>query len=252
MSEESIEDSKAPLIEHFIELRTRIIRSVIFLAFAFFIAFVISEEIYLFLVNPYEAIMGSGSQMIYTAPQEFLIVKLKIALFGGLLVSFPYFCMELYSFIAPGLYKKEKIAMAPYLIISPLLFMLGAITVHYIILPLALNFFAEMQINNKESITILMMPKVSEYLNFITSLIIAFGLCFQLPVFLALLARVGFVTSSLLKKGRKYAIVLVFLIAAFLTPPDLISQVGLALPTLLLYEISILIVSIIEKRKNNG
>ena len=239
MSEESIEDSKAPLIEHFIELRTRIIRSVIFLAFAFFIAFVISEEIYLFLVNPYEAIMGSGSQMIYTAPQEFLIVKLKIALFGGLLVSFPYFCMELYSFIAPGLYKKEKIAMAPYLIISPLLFMLGAITVHYIIMPLALNFFAEMQ-------------KVSEYLNFITSLIIAFGLCFQLPVFLALLARVGFVTSSLLKKGRKYAIVLVFLIAAFLTPPDLISQIGLALPTLLLYEISILIVSIIEKRKNNG
>ena len=106
MSEESIEDSKAPLIEHFIALRTRIIRSVIFLAFAFFIAFVMSEEIYLFLVNPYETIMGSGSQMIYTAPQEFLIVKLKIALFGGLLVSFPYFCMELYSFIAPGLYKK--------------------------------------------------------------------------------------------------------------------------------------------------
>ena len=252
MSEESIEDSKAPLIEHFIELRTRIIRSVCVLAVAFFIAFIISEEIYLFLVNPYETIMGSDSQMIYTAPQEFLIVKFKIALFGGLLVSFPYLCLELYSFISPGLYKKEKIAMAPYLIFSPLFFMLGAITVHFIIMPLALNFFAEMQIKNNDSITILMIPKVSEYLNFITSLIIAFGLCFQLPILFALLARVGFVTASLLRRGRKYAIILVFLIAAFLTPPDLISQIGLAIPTLLLYEISILIVSIIEKRKNDG
>ena len=134
---------------------------------------------------------------------------------------------------------------------SPILFFLGALTVHFFIMPLALNFFSDMQIKNANSVTVLMMPKVSEYLNLITSLIIAFGLCFQLPVLLSLLARVGFITSDYLKRGRKYAVVLVFLIAAFLTPPDLISQIGLAIPTLLLYEISIFIVSMIEKRKDN-
>ena len=242
--------------------------------------------------------MGSNSQMIYTAPQEFLMVKLKIALFGGLLITFPYFCLEIYSFISPGLYKKEKIAMAPYFIFSPILFLIGAVTVQFFIMPLALNFFSDMQIKDSDSISVLMMPKVSEYLNLITSLIIAFGLCFQLPVLLSLLlslihiseptrqsllsysflflylilfssiiigfclfvqlpvllsllARVGFITSAYLKKGRKYAIVLVFLVAAFLTPPDLVSQIGLAIPTLILYEISILIVSMIEKKNNN-
>ena len=178
-------------------------------------------------------------------------MKLKIALFGALLITFPYFCLEIYSFISPGLYKKEKIAMVPYSVCSPILFFLGALTVHFFIMPLALNFFSDMQIKNANSVTVLMMPKVSEYLNLITSLIIAFGLCFQLPVLLSLLARVGFITSDYLKRGRKYAVVLVFLIAAFLTPPDLISQIGLAIPTLLLYEISIFIVSMIEKRKDN-
>lgn len=251
MSEESIENSKAPLIEHFIELRKRILRSICVLSFTFLVAFLFSESIYLFLVDPYEQIMGENSQMIYTAPQEFLIVKLKIALFGALLITFPYFCLEIYSFIAPGLYKKEKIAMVPYFVCSPILFFLGALTVHFFIMPLALNFFSDMQIKNANSVTVLMVPKVSEYLNLITSLIIAFGLCFQLPVLLSLLARVGFITSDYLKRGRKYAVVLVFLIAAFLTPPDLISQIGLAIPTLLLYEISIFIVSMIEKRKDN-
>ena len=141
--------------------------------------------------------------------------------------------------------------MVPYFVCSPILFFLGALTVHFFIMPLALNFFSDMQIKNANSVTVLMMPKVSEYLNLITSLIIAFGLCFQLPVLLSLLARVGFITSDYLKRGRKYAVVLVFLIAAFLTPPDLISQIGLAIPTLLLYEISIFIVSMIEKRKDN-
>tara|TARA_Y100001970_G_C14187887_1_gene833638 strand:+ start:976 stop:1734 length:759 start_codon:yes stop_codon:yes gene_type:complete len=252
MNEESIETSKAPLIDHFIELRTRILRSIFILSVTFIFAFIFSENIYLFLVNPYEEIMGSNSQMIYTAPQEFLMVKLKIALFGGLLITFPYFCLEIYSFISPGLYKKEKIAMAPYFIFSPILFLIGAITVQFFIMPLALNFFSDMQIKDSDSISVLMMPKVSEYLNLITSLIIAFGLCFQLPVLLSLLARVGFITSAYLKRGRKYAIVLVFLIAAFLTPPDLVSQIGLAIPTLILYEISILIVSMIEKKNNNN
>jgi sec-independent protein translocase protein TatC len=253
MSEDNIESSKAPLIEHFIELRKRVLRSIIVLAISFTASFIFSQDIYLFLVSPYIDVMGSESQMIFTAPQEFLLVKLKIALFGGLLICFPYFSLELYSFISPGLYKDEKIAMAPYFIFSPILFFIGSLLVHYIIMPLALNFFANMQItNNSSNITVLMLPKVSEYLNLITSLIIAFGLCFQLPVLLSLLARVGFVNSDYLKKGRKYAIVIVFLIAAFLTPPDLISQIGLAIPTLILYEISILIVSIIEKKRDNN
>ena len=252
MNEESIESSKAPLIDHFIELRRRVLRSICILAFAFVVSFIFSEEIYLFLVGPYESVMGANSQMIFTAPQEFLLVKLKIALFGALLVSFPYFSLELYSFISPGLYKKERVAMAPYFIFSRFLFILGGLLVHYIIMRLALSFFSNMQIDNSsENISILMLPKVSEYLNLITSLIIAFGLCFQLPILLSLLARVGFVTSNYLKKGRKYAVVLVFLFAAFLTPPDLISQIGLAVPTLILYEISIYIVSIIEKGKDD-
>ena len=150
-------------------------------------------------------------------------------------------------------YKDEKIAMAPYFIFSPILFFIGSLLVHYLIMPLALKFFANMQItNNSSNIPVLMLPKVSDYLNLITSLIIAFGLCVQLPVLLSLLARVGFVNSDYLKKGRKYAIIIVFLIAAFLTPPDLISQIGLAIPTLILYEISILIVSIIEKKRDNN
>ena len=150
MNEESIEASKAPLIDHFIELRTRILRSIFVLSVTFIFAFIFSENIYLFLVNPYEEIMGSNSQMIYTAPQEFLMVKLKIALFGGLLITFPYFCLEIYSFISPGLYKKEKIAMAPYFIFSPILFLIGAVTVQFFIMPLALNFFSKLWVYSKE------------------------------------------------------------------------------------------------------
>ncbi len=251
MAEKTVEDSKAPLIDHFIELSNRLIRSVSILGFAFFVSFIFSNQIYLFLVEPFISEMGNNSEMIFTAPQEFLIVKLKIGLFGALLICLPYLAIEMYSFISPGLYKDEKVAMVPYFFATPLLFLIGGLLVHYIIMPLALKFFISMQIiNDNDGFSITLLPKVSEYLNLVTSLIIAFGLCFQLPVLLSLLAKVGFVTSQQLKKGRKYAIVLVFLIAAFLTPPDLISQIGLALPTLILYEISILIVSSIEKKKD--
>ncbi|MEE2667751.1 MAG: twin-arginine translocase subunit TatC [Pseudomonadota bacterium] len=251
MAEKTVEDSKAPLIDHFIELRNRLIRSVSILGFAFFISFIFSNQIYLFLVEPFISEMGNNSEMIFTAPQEFLIVKLKIGLFGALLICLPYLAIEMYSFIAPGLYKEEKVAMVPYFFATPLLFLIGGLLVHYIIMPLALKFFISMQIiNDNDGFSITLLPKVSEYLNLVTSLIIAFGLCFQLPVVLSLLARVGFVNSQQLRKGRKYTIVLVFLIAAFLTPPDLISQIGLALPTLILYEISILIVSSIEKKND--
>ena len=141
MSEESIENSKAPLIEHFIELRKRILRSICVLSFTFLVAFIFSENIYLFLVDPYEQIMGENSQMIYTAPQEFLIVKLKIALFGSLLITFPYFCLEIYSFIAPGLYENEKKLVAPVIIFSTGLFYAGMCFAYFIVFPLVFNFF---------------------------------------------------------------------------------------------------------------
>jgi sec-independent protein translocase protein TatC len=148
MAEKTVEDSKAPLIDHFIELRNRLIRSVSILGFAFFVSFIFSNQIYLFLVEPFISEMGNNSEMIFTAPQEFLIVKLKIGLFGALLICLPYLAIEMYSFIAPGLYKDEKVAMVPYFFATPLLFLIGGLLVHYIIMPLALKFFISMQIIN--------------------------------------------------------------------------------------------------------
>ena len=243
--------TKAPLIDHLIELRSRLIKSIIVFFIVFLISFYFSSDIHSFLVDPFFSIVGSSGEMIYTAPQEFLMTKLKIAFFGASLIGLPYFVIQLYLFLAPGLYKNEKMALIPYLIATPFLFLISTLLVHYVIMPLALNFFVSMQIDsNIDNISIKLLPKVSEYLKLVTSLIIAFGICFQLPVLLTLLAKVGIIGSENLKKGRKYAIVLTFLVAAFLTPPDLISQIGLAIPTLLLYELSILLVSLIEKKNN--
>tara|TARA_S200000501_G_scaffold258691_1_gene242524 strand:+ start:39517 stop:40311 length:795 start_codon:yes stop_codon:yes gene_type:complete len=241
--------SKAPLIEHLIELRTRLIRSIGIFFVSFILSFYFSTGIYSFLVGPFFEIMGSSGEMIFTAPQEFLVTKLKVGIFGATLIGLPYFAIELYLFLAPGLYENEKMALVPYFIATPFLFLISTLMVHYIIMPLAISFFVSMQIDSFTSdISIKLLPKVSEYLSLVTSLIIAFGICFQLPVILTLLAKVGIIGSDNLKKGRKYAIVLTFLVAAFLTPPDLISQIGLAIPTLLLYELSILLVSMIEKK----
>jgi sec-independent protein translocase protein TatC len=245
--------SKAPLIDHLIELRSRLIRSIFIFFIGFVISFYFSTSIYSFLVNPFFDIAGSSGEMIYTAPQEFLVTKLKIGIFGASLIGLPYFAIELYLFLAPGLYENEKMALIPYFIATPFLFLISTLMVHYLIMPLALNFFISMQINsNFDNISIKLLPRVSEYLKLVTSLIIAFGICFQLPVVLTLLAKIGIVGSENLKKGRKYAIVLTFLVAAFLTPPDLISQIGLAIPTLLLYELSILLVSLIERKNKKG
>ena len=243
--------SQAPLFDHLLELRARLIRSSIVFFLGFCVSFYFSSNIYSFLVEPFFESTGSSGEMIFTAPQEFLITKLKVAIFGSSMIGLPYFAIELYSFLAPGLYKNEKSALIPYFIATPFLFFLSSLLVYYLIIPLALAFFLSMQVVSPiDNFSIKLLPKVSEYLQLILSLIIAFGICFQLPVVLTLLARVGIVGSEQLKKGRKYAIVLTFLIAAFLTPPDLISQIGLAIPTILLYEFSILLVSIIEKNNN--
>ena len=173
--------SKAPLIDHLIELRSRLIRSIVIFFIGFIISFYFSTSIYSFLVNPFFDIAGSSGEMIYTAPQEFLVTKLKIGIFGASLIGLPYFAIELYLFLAPGLYENEKMALIPYFIATPFLFLISTLMVHYLIMPLALNFFISMQINsNFDNISIKLLPRVSEYLKLVTSLIIAFGICFCL------------------------------------------------------------------------
>ena len=238
-------------LDHLVELRGRLLYIIGVIIVCLLALMPFANDIYTILAKPLFDVMPENSTMIAVDVASPFLAPFKLVFLMSVAITIPFTLYQLWAFIAPGLYKKEKIAMVPYFVCSPILFFLGALTVHFFIMPLALNFFSDMQIKNANSVTVLMMPKVSEYLNLITSLIIAFGLCFQLPVLLSLLARVGFITSDYLKRGRKYAVVLVFLIAAFLTPPDLISQIGLAIPTLLLYEISIFIVSMIEKRKDN-
>ena len=238
--------------EHLIELRSRLIRSMVVFVFFFILSYYFSEEIYNFLVKPYsDAVSSSGldRRLIYTALHETFITYLKVAFFTSFFVSSPIILMEIWKFLAPGLYKNEKRALLPYLILTPVLFLLGGMLVYYLILPLAINFFLSFETANVNgNLPIQLEAKVNEYLSLIMKLIFAFGLSFQLPVVLSLLARIGFVDSIFLKKRRKYVIVIIFIFAAFLTPPDPITQIGLALPLLLLYEISIFLVKMIEKR----
>lgn len=255
MSDEDIEASRAPLITHLIELRQRLIWSLVGLAVTMTACFFVAGEIFNILLVPYERAAGEDQQLklIFTAPQEFFFTKLKIALFGGLCLSFPVIASQLYKFVAPGLYKNERSAFLPYIIATPVLFILGGCVVYFIVMPLAMQFFlGTQQLPEDGGTTIELLPRVSEYLGLIMTLIFAFGLCFQLPVVLTLLARVGLATSQGLREKRKYAVVGVFAVAAFLTPPDLISQVGLAVPTLLLYEVAIFSVRLVEKKHDEA
>ena len=247
---------KSGFISHLVELRQRLINSFIFLFSFFVVCYFFSEEIYSFLVQPYADAVKDDNvnrRLIFTALQETFLTYLRVSFFAALFVSSPIILMQIWKFIAPGLYKNEKKAILPYLIATPILFLLGGMLVYYLIMPLAIKFFLSFEASSINSaLPIQLEAKVNEYLSLVMKLIFAFGLSFQLPVILSLLARVGFVDSVFLKERRKYVVVIIFVAAAILTPPDPITQIGLAIPLLILYELSIFSVKIIEKRKNKN
>ena len=247
---------QASFIDHLIELRSRLVKSIFYLFIFFVICYFFSENIYSFLVQPYaNAVEGdeNNRRLIYTALHETFITYLKVAFFTAFFVSSPIILTQLWKFIAPGLYKNEKKALLPYLVATPTLFLLGGVLVYYLIMPLAIKFFLSFETaSNINSLPIQLEAKVNEYLSLIMRLIFAFGISFQLPVLLSLLARIGVVDSEYLKKRRKYVVVIIFAVAAILTPPDPITQIGLGIPLLILYELSILSVKLIEKKKKNA
>ena len=238
---------------HLVELRKRLIHSLIFLSFLFLVCYYFSEYIYGFLVDPYaKAVQNDGIErrMIFTALQETFLTYLKVSFFAAFFFTSPFILIQVWKFIAPGLYDDEKSAIMPYIIITPILFLLGGMLVYYLIMPLAIKFFLSFEsLGLNTNLPIQLEAKVNEYLSLVMKLIFAFGLSFQLPVVLSLLARIGVVDSNFLKQRRKYVVVIIFATAAILTPPDPITQIGLAIPLLLLYELSIISVKLIERKK---
>ncbi|HEY0600049.1 twin-arginine translocase subunit TatC [Brevundimonas sp.] len=277
--EAEIEASRAPLMDHLIELRGRLVICVVAFVLGFILCFAFSEPLYIFLVKPFAAaaafhtavgpgghvspvdlILGTAGlkplpvvdgqmvNLIYTAPLEILFTKMKLAGFGAIVVAFPVLAWQLYKFVAPGLYRNEKGAFLPFLVAAPLLFLLGAALVYFVMLPFVMWFSLSQQIT-AGGVSAELLPKVSDYLNLVTALLLAFGLCFQLPVVMTLLGLAGIISSKVMAEGRRYAIVGVVVVAAIVTPPDPISQLMLAIPLVLLYEISIWCVRLIELRR---
>ena len=275
--EADIESSRAPLLEHLTELRGRLLVCVAAFILGFILCFTFAGPLYVFLVKPfaaasalYEASGGEGVSpfelilatagitplpeggsavgLISTAPLEFLITKIKLAAFGAIVITFPILAWQLYGFVAPGLYRNERKAFLPFLLAAPILFLIGTAMVYFIMLPFVMWFSLSQQIATAE-VSVALMTRVSDYLNLVTALLLAFGLCFQLPVVMTLLGLAGIVNADMLASGRKYAVVAIFVVAAFVTPPDPISQVMLGLPLLILYEISIWCVRLIETRR---
>ncbi|MDP1633003.1 MAG: twin-arginine translocase subunit TatC [Caulobacter sp.] len=277
--EADIEASRAPLLEHLVELRKRLIICVVVLFIGFVACFGFADQIYTFLLQPFvkagaliaaqkaglqhgpfdliEVMVGLKAvpdlnhktlELIFTAPLEFFFTKLKLAAFGSVVLTFPILAWQIYSFVAPGLYKRERKAFLPFLAASPVLFLLGGAMVYFIMLPFVMWFSLSQQVTTA-TVNVALLPKVSDYLTLVTTLLLAFGLCFQLPVVLSLAGLSGLVSSKMLREGRRYAIVGVFVVAALFTPPDPISQLMLAIPICLLYEVSIWCVWLIERRR---
>ncbi len=251
-----IDKSSAPLMDHLIELRSRLIWAIGGFFVAFIGCFIYAKELFNLLVIPFTwAVRWAGLdtrqvELIYTAPQEFFFTQIKIAMFGGLILAFPLIATQIYRFVAPGLYKNERHAFLPFLVASPILFLMGGALVYFFFTPMVMWFFLAMQqVGPDEQVQISLLPKVSEYLGLIMTLIFSFGLVFQLPVVTTLLARVGLLSSDSLAEKRKWAIVIAFVVAAVLTPPDPISQIGLAIPTIILYEVSIWTARMVERQR---
>jgi len=278
--EAEIEASRAPLLDHLIELRKRLIICVIAVVIGFAICFTFSAPIYEFLLHPFAMAAqiysaqrqghaagpfdllfvllglkdvpvthGENLRLMFTAPLEFFFTKLKLAGFGAVVLGFPILAWQIYAFVAPGLYKRERYAFLPFLVAAPVLFVMGAALVYFIILPFVLWFSLSQQIIGSGGIAVELLPKVSDYLTLVTTLLLAFGLCFQLPVVLTLLGMAGIVNSSMLWKGWRYAVLAVVVVAAVVTPPDPISQLLLAGPIIALYFISVGCVKLIELRR---
>ncbi len=251
-SDEDVDEYRMPLLEHLVELRQRLLYSAIGFIILFFICYYFAPQIYEFLTRPLAHILaekGGERRMIFTALQEAFFTYVKVAFFAAMFLSFPLIATQIWKFVAPGLYRQEKAAFLPFLIATPVLFFIGGALAYYVVFPLAWRFFLGFEIPAGEgALPIQLEAKVDQYLGLVMQLIFAFGLCFQMPVVMTLLARVGMVSSQGMREKRRYAIVLAFVAAAVLTPPDIISQVSLAVPIVLLYEISIFCARMVEKR----
>lgn len=250
------EEHKMPLLEHLVELRRRLLYSVVAFLVAFVVCYAFSKNLYGFLVQPLATIMeevGGSQRMIYTELTEVFFTYLKVSAFGALIVTFPVFAAQFWLFLAPGLYKHEKKALLPFMLATPVLFALGAAMVYYVVMPMAWRYLLGFQTGAADTaLPIQLEAKVGEYLGLVMTLIFAFGISFEMPVALTLMARVGLVTAQGLADKRRFAIVGVFVFAAILTPPDVISQVALAIPMVGLYELSIVACRMMEKKRQEA